>query len=238
MQNDIPDYLKQYKKDPLDILDGRVLPPAYPKGEKIKKLSHIAGTINKGRPAKYPCAEALQYAVDLYMERFDRTIPRDEEWRKRYPSTYPTIPALVYALGFASKDELKRQANRDEGFEFVVKQAFTRIEEFKNDLLLQGGGTTTGAMHDLVNHHGWTTKVEQNTTVNAGSDLAALVQALQGKVLRPVLPIYDDEEIEEADYEEAEAYAEAVDEDTTQSFPTSEEYAEDGEIEDDLEDLL
>jgi hypothetical protein len=238
MQDETPEYLKKYKKDPLDILGERVLPPTYPKGVKIKKLSNIAGTINKGRPAKYPCAEALQYAVDLYFERFDRTIPRDEEWHKRYPSTYPTVPGLVYALGLASKDELKRQAQRDEGFKFVVEEAFTRIETVKNDLLLQGGSTTTGAMHDLVNHHGWTTKVEQNTTVNAGSDLAALVQALQGKVLRPVLPINDDEEIEDAEYAETETYAEEVDEETIQSFPTSEEYAEDGEITDDIEDLL
>jgi hypothetical protein len=238
MESNIPEQLKRYKKDPLDILDGRVLPPAYPRDVKLKKLSHIAGTINKGRPAKYPCAEALQYAVELYMERFDQTIPRDEEWRKRYPSIYPTIPGLVYALGFASKDEFKRQAQRDEGFKFVVEQAFTRIEEFKNDLLLKGGNSTTGAMHDLVNHHGWTTKVEQNTTLNAGSDLAALVQALQGKVLRPVLPIQDNEEIEDAEYAETEANAEEVDEVSTQAFPNSEEYAEDGEIEDSMEDLL
>lgn len=238
MLEETPDYLKQYKKDPLDILGERVLPPSYPEGHKTKRLSTLG---NKGRPSKYPCAEAMQYAIDLYFERFDRTIVRDEEWHKRYPSTYPTVPGMVYALGFASKDELKRQIARGDDFEFVVNQALTRIETTKNDLLLQGGSTTTGAMHDLVNHHGWTTKVEQNTTVNAGSDLAALVQALQGKVLRPVLPIHEDEEIEDAEFEyetETEADAEAVDEEITQSFPSSEEYAEDAEIADDIEDLL
>lgn len=233
MQDETPEYLRQYKKHPQEILGERVLPPTYPEGYKFKKMS----TMLKGRPSQYPCAEAMQYAVDLYFEQFDPSIERDAEWYKAHPSQYPTVPGLVYALGFSRKDELKRQAARGEDFAYVIDRALTNIETVKNDLLLRGGNTTTGAMHDLVNHHGWTTKVEQNTTVSAGGELAALVQALQGKVLRPVLPIRDDEEIEEADYE-TETYAEEVDEETTQSFPHTEEYAEDGEIEDDIEDLL
>jgi len=234
MNDETPDYLKQYKKHPQEILGDRVLPPAYPEGYKTKKMSTLS---NKGRPTKYPCAEAMQYAIDLYLERFDQTIERDAEWHKAFPSTYPTVPGLAYALGFSRKDEFQRQSARGEDFAAVIGQAMLKIEEVKNDLLLKGGNTTTGAMHDLTNHHGWTTKVEQNTTIGAGGDLAALVQALQGKVLRPVLPIREDEEIEEAEYE-TETYAEEVDEETTQTFPNTEEYAEDGELEDDIEDLL
>jgi len=235
MNDETPDYLKQYKKHPQEILGDRVLPPAYPEGFKTKNKG--TGLSNRGRPTKFPCPEAMQYSVDLYFEQFDQTIERDAEWHKAHPSTYPTVPGLAYALGFAGRDELRRQSLRGEDFAHVVERALTRIEVVKNDLLLRGGATTTGAMHDLVNNHGWTTKVEQNTTVSAGGELAALVQALQGKVLRPVLPIREDEEIEEAEYE-TETYAEEVDEEATQSFPNPEEYAEDGEIEDDIEDLL
>ena len=234
MRDETPDYLKQYKKHPQEILGDRVLPPAYPEGDKTKKMSTLS---NKGRPTKYPCAEAMQYAVDLYFQQFDPTIERDAEWSKAHPSTYPTVPGLAYALGFSRKDELKRQELRGDDYADVIGRAMLRIEEVKNDLLLRGGSTTTGAMHDLSNHHGWSTKVEQNTTIGAGGELAALVQALQGKVLRPVLPIHEDEEIEEAEYE-TETYAEEVDEETTQTFPNTEEYAEDGELEDDIEDLL
>jgi len=234
MQNETPDFLLQYKKTPGEILGERVLPPTYPEGFKTKKGSTLAG---KGRPAKYPCAEALQYAIDLYFERFDRTIERDADWHKTYPSTYPTVPGLAFALGFSRKDEFQRQSARGEDFAAVIGQAMLKLEEVKNDLLLNGGSTTTAAMHDLVNHHGWTTKVEQNTTVSAGGDLAALVQALQGKVLRPVLPIRENEEIEEAEYE-VEDYAEEVDEESTQTFPHPEEYAEDAQLEDNIEDLL
>jgi hypothetical protein len=82
-------------------------------------------------------------------------------------------------------------------------------------LLLRGGTTTQAAIFDLKNNHKWADKTETTTTHVPGGSLAELVQALQGKVLRPSLmrpeeEIVDGEFTEETDSEEYEAEPEEV----------------------------
>ena len=221
--DDFPISLRQYRRSPEEILNGRVLPPLYPKD----KPRGQRGMFKVGRLPKYESPEALQYAIDLYFEGFKAQDPDNP--------VQPTVPGLAFALGFSNKANLKRYGDRSDAFRYVIDRAYTRIETMRNEQLLKGGSTTAGTQFDLVNHHGWTNKVEQ--TVNADQDtLKALVQSMQGRVLRPVLPIKEDEVIEDAEIEEVSeevetetAYAEEVTEKFYPMYPRG-EYAEDAEI--------
>ena len=221
MTTEVPDYLMKYKRTPEEILDGRVLPPVFPKGAKkpvrTKATQHMIAR-------KYSSPEAMRYAIDLYFE----SLFKIDEDGVLHRQKWPTIPGLVLALGFDSRTTLDRYREKPE-FKQLVDWAYTRVEEQKNDLLLQGGSTTTAALADLKWHHKWSDRVEHNVAVSEDS-LTALVQALQGNVLRPVLNVQQ-EDIEDAEIvEEAEEYL---------PQPISpEEYIEDGEIVDDLEDLI
>lgn len=221
MNPPVPDYLMKYKKSPEEILEGRVLPPVFPKGGKRPNRTR---EVSKYMSRKYLTAESLQYAVDLYFESLF-----DEEGKQ---IKRPTIPGLAVALGFSSTESLFQYAKNEE-FEHVMGRALLLIETDLNELLLQGGATTPGAKFNLSAKFGWTEKVEQTNNISGGS-LAELVQALQGKVLRPRMNIQPDEIIEDAEYEDE---TEAVSEREVQ-LPTSAEYAEDAEMQDDIEDLL
>jgi len=80
--------------------------------------------------------------------------------------------------------------------------ARTRVEEWKNELLLEGGRATNGVIFDLKNNHGWTDRIEQKTTVEAGGTLADLLASLQGTVLRPTLTQQPESDIEDGVFEE------------------------------------
>lgn len=218
MNDETPSYLLRYKKTPEEILNGRVLPPSYAEKNKLYRPK-------AGRPPLYPSSEMLQYAVDRYFTPFENPDPEA-------PIRYPTIPGLALALGFSTKQMLKRYGEKGPDYEFVVDQAFTRVEEFKNDLLLKGGSTTQAAIADLQVHHGWANKTEQTTTVIPGGSLAELVKSLQGRVLRPTMPIRHDEEIEDA-VEIPEVEWEEEDGVTTHNS-----HVEDAELIDDMDDLI
>jgi len=217
----VPEYLLKYKRSPEEILNGRVLPPLFPPGAKRPSRTRESKTMVTRR---YQSPEAMQYAIDLYFESLI-----DEEGRQK---KWPTVAGLVLALGFASRSDLNNYADKD-GFKFIIDRVMTRIESYKNDLLLQGGSTTQAARFDLIYNHGWKEKVEHDVNVSSGS-LAELVQALQGKVLRPVITLQEDEDIEDAEYvDEAEEAGERLPQQLS-----SDEYAEEGEIIDDIEDLI
>jgi hypothetical protein len=91
---------------------------------------------------------------------------------------------------------------RGEDYEFVIDQAFTRIEEPANVQLLRGGNATQGTIFLLKNHHHYADKVEQTHVHEAGDSLTQLVQSLQGRVLRPQLQHHEPEVIEDAEYTE------------------------------------
>lgn len=221
MSAQVPDYLMKYKRPPEEILDGRVLPPAFPKGGKRPNRTR---EVSKYMIRKYLTPESLEYAIDLYFESLF-----NEEGKQIRPAT---VPGLAVALGFSSTESLFQYA-RNEEFEHVMGRALLLIETDLNELLLQGGAATPGAKFNLMAKFGWKEKVEQTSDISGGS-LAELVKALQGKVLRPKLNIQPDEVIEDAEYE---TETEEVCERGTQ-LPTSDEYAEDAEMQDDIEDLL
>lgn len=167
--------------------------PALPPPRANKSGMHNRGKGGgPGHAPKYPSAEAMQGAIDRYFLALQIT------------EDPPTIADLVLALGFKCRQSFLNYRERGEDYEFVVDTALTRIEGFKNRLLLKGGPTTQAAIFDLKNNHKWSDKMESTTNVVPGGSLAELVQALQGQVLRPVIDVKK-EDIEDAEFAEEDA---------------------------------
>ncbi len=128
-----------------------------------------------GAYPRYRTAEALEFAVDAYFAA------------KEVDGKAPTMAGLALGLGFMSSSTLRSYEDKGEEYATIITVARTRVEEWKNELLLSGGKATLGVIFDLKNNHGWMDKSEQKVTVGADGSLAALMSQLQGKVLRPTL---------------------------------------------------
>jgi hypothetical protein len=148
------------------------------------KVRTIGGPGMKDSPAykaqlgfypMYQSAEAMEFAIDAYFIRIE------EEKRP------PTLAGLALALGFKSTKSLKAYEDKGDDYAHVVEVARTRVEEWKNELLLKGGTQTSGVIFDLKNNHGWAEKTQSTQTMETGDTLSQLLLALQGKVLRPAL---------------------------------------------------
>jgi len=148
---------------------------------------------SSGFMGKYASAKALEHAVNLY---FDKKLADEKPL---------TIAGLALSLGFTTKEALRRYEEKGEDFADVIDTARTRIEEWKNELLIEGGRNVNGIVFDLKNHHGYSDRIEQKTVVETGDSLTQLLSALQGSVLRPVIAstavqIEDNTDTEEAEY--------------------------------------
>jgi len=122
----------------------------------------------------YRSVEAIEFAINAYFALIA------EEKRP------PTLAGLALALGFKSTKTLKAYEDKGEEYAHVVEVARTRIEEWKNELLLKSSAPA-GVIFDLKNNHGWAEKTQSTQTVETGDTLSQLLLALQGKVLRPPL---------------------------------------------------
>lgn len=164
-------------------------PPRTPTGKFDRGLLPITG-IGQGQGMKplYETAEEMNYAIDLYF----RVI--EEENRP------PTMAGLSLALGFKSTSALRRYEMKGEDFATIIEVARTRVEEWKNELLLTKEKQCNGVIFDLKNNHGWMDRMEQTTVVQAGNTLTDLLLSIQGNVLRPTLP--EDPSKEYAEYTE------------------------------------
>ena len=161
---------------------------------------------------RYQSAEAMEFAIDAYFAIIE------EEKRP------PTLAGLALALGFKSTKSLKAYEDKGDDYAHVVEVARTRVEEWKNELLLKGGTQTSGVIFDLKNNHGWAEKSQSTQTVETGDTLSQLLLALQGKVLRPALEgrsMPDSSQpIEDADYAE---FTEELAQELTQNLPDEED---------------
>jgi hypothetical protein len=158
-----------------------------PKSSKIvnkKGFGHQAGI----KP-RFETPEDLQKAINVYFATQEAA------------GNHPTVAGLSLSLGFKSRRTLMGYIDRDEDFAEVVETALTRMEDYKNQMLLKMEKGHHGVIFDLKNAHGWADRQEKVTTVEAGDTLADLLKSLQGNVLRPALEAHDDE-IEEAEFEE------------------------------------
>jgi hypothetical protein len=146
-----------------------------------------------GFKGKYTSAKALEHSVNLY---FDKKFAEEKAL---------TMAGLALSLGFTSRNALLRYEEKGEDFADVIETARTRIEEWKNELLIEGGRNVNGIVFDLKNHHGYSDRIEQKTVVEAGDSLTQLLSALQGSVLRPIISstaikLEDNTDTEEAEY--------------------------------------
>ena len=144
-------------------------------------------------PRAYPLfrsAEALEFAINAYFDlKEEQGLP-------------PTMAGLALSLGFKSTRTVREYEERGEEYAEIVETARTRMEEWKNEVLLTGKCAAAGVIFDLKNNHSWKERLENNTTVEAPDTLLGLFNTLQGTVLRPELPSQEDyqspEVIEEA----------------------------------------
>lgn len=206
-------------RDPVNRMDTGLL-PRYGLGR------------DSGFLPKFQTAEAMEEAIETYFKYV-------EEHERP-----PTMAGLALALGFKSVTTLKNYEKRGEDYAYIIEVARTRIEDWKNTLLLRAEKTVNGIIFDLKNNHGWADKIEQTTVHQAGNSLAELLTALQGNVLRPAAIEQPDPAAQaiEAEFEEVplnplhrelgamdEAYESYEAEKADPQFP---------EIPDDLKDLL
>ena len=179
----IPSFRQEYigSKDRQAEENPRLFPPPTPNGPHVRPTIGI-GMFNHKGPRTYPLyrsAEALEYAVNEYFEL------------KESQGKPPTMAGLALSLGFKSTKTLKEYEEMGEEFSDIVETARTMMEEWKNEVLLNGTCSAAGVIFDLKNNHSWKERVENNTTVDTTDTLMGLMNTLQGQVLRPELPPQD-----------------------------------------------
>jgi len=88
--------------------------------------------------------------------------------------TSPTIPGLAYALGFSSRKDLWDFLNRSKTFSNMgeekrravsdtINKVKMAIEAVRVQRLVDGKGSTPGAIFDLKNNFGYSDRIEQVT---------------------------------------------------------------------------
>lgn len=169
------------KRQPVLFPPPRVLHSSTDAGVLGKRGNNIGHGMRAGAGGlpRYQTAELMEDAIEVY---FDFVEENDRP---------PTMAGLALALGFKSTRTLRNYQQRGEDYAEVIEVAQTRIEDWKNTLLLKSEKQVHGIIFDLKNNHGWADRVETKTTHEAGGSLAELLLALQGNVLRPA-PILED----------------------------------------------
>ena len=148
-------------------------------------------------PRKYPLyrsADALEYAINEYFTL------KDDQGKP------PTMAGLSLALGFSSTRTLQQYEESGEEYATIVETARTRMEEWKNEVLLMGKVPAAGVIFDLKNNHSWKEKIDTTTTVEHSDTLTSLLNTLQGSTLRPDYSmdevVLEDAEFIEVGYED------------------------------------
>lgn len=174
----------------------RLFPPPSPDGPiRLPPPGIGMGGLGSKRKSTYPLyrsADALEYAVSAYFTL------KEEQGKP------PTMAGMALALGFRSSRSFREYEEQGEEYADIIESARTKMEEWKNEALLEGKCPTSGVIFDLKNNHQWKERVENNTTVDSSDTLLGLLNTLQGTVLRPELPSQEDytapEPIEEAEF--------------------------------------
>lgn len=196
-------------------------PPRDPVTKKDTGLLPRYGLgMDAGFLPKFQTAEAMEEAIEVYFKYVEEN------------ERPPTMAGLALALGFKSVGTLKNYEKRGEDFAYIIEVARTRIEDWKNTLLLRAEKTVNGIIFDLKNNHGWADKIEQTTIHQAGNSLAELLTALQGNVLRPAAIEQPDPAAQAIEAEFVEVVVETVKVETPEPDPRF------PEIPDEFKDLL
>lgn len=103
------------------------------------------------RPLKYKTVEELEAAIKEYFNsRQLQVMP-------------PTVAGLALWLGFEDRQSIYDYKDRP-AFSCTIKKAITAMEDYAEQRLLVGEGSSTGAIFWLKNH-GWKDKTETDVNV-------------------------------------------------------------------------
>lgn len=103
------------------------------------------------RPLKYKTVEELEAAIKEYFNsRQLQVMP-------------PTVAGLALWLGFEDRRSIYDYKDRP-AFSHTIKKAITAMEDYAEQRLLVGEGSSTGAIFWLKNH-GWKDKTETDVNV-------------------------------------------------------------------------
>lgn len=78
-----------------------------------------------------------------------------------------TLAGMIHWLGFCKKSSIKPYLLQ-EGFYIVLSRAMLRIEQQRNEQLIQDKGPKTGHIFDLKNNFGWIDEMRTQAKVEAG----------------------------------------------------------------------
>jgi hypothetical protein len=98
------------------------------------------------------------------------------------------MAGMALSLGFRSRQTLNAYTNIDDRYACILETAKTRVEMFKNEMLLDPNTKSAqGVIFDLKNHHLYSDKMETKVEHSATGSLEELLLQLQGNVLRPII---------------------------------------------------
>ena len=116
-----------------------------------KGNKYAAGNKGGGREPMYKSSAVMQDKIDEYFGK-EKT---------------PTIPGLAYHLGFSSRQSLLEYEVKEE-FNFPIKRAKLKIEEFNAKQLHLKEGSVTGVIFTLKNL-GWKDQSDLDLNVDLGN---------------------------------------------------------------------
>lgn len=151
--------------------------PADAKHELVKRVTH-------GRPPKFATPEELEFKINEYFDAMDNheIVRMDAEGKVvKIPKPRPyTMSGLALHLGFASTSSLRHYESKEE-FCYLLVAARTRVEQQRNEQLVQGQGQCGGLIFDLKNNHNWKdTHTQEVVGPDGGPVQHAVVVGLAG----------------------------------------------------------
>lgn len=137
----------------------------------------------QGRPLKFATPEELEAKINEYFSTCGRQRIKNSdgtdavEWIDGeivpvYKEQHPTVSGMALYLGFSCRQSLYQYSDHD-GFYDTIKAAISRIEQYAEERLMDGG-RPTGAIFWLKNH-GWRDEKFLDATVKESKrDLSKL----------------------------------------------------------------
>ena len=130
----------------------------------MKELKDIfkKGFDSEGRPRIVKTVEELKEGINEYFNSIIKTRFSGEEGNEEQETYFykPSITGLAIHLGYATRQSIYDNSNRDIEFSYMIKKATTFIEQYHEEAL--DSKNVTGHIFALKNM-GWTDKQEIET---------------------------------------------------------------------------
>lgn len=130
----------------------------------MKELKDIfkKGFDKAGRPKIVKTVEELKEGINEYFNSIIKIRFTGEEGNEEQETYFykPSVTGLAIHLGYATRQSIYDNSNRDEQFSYMIKKAVTFIEQYHEEAL--DSKNVTGHIFALKNM-GWTDKQEIET---------------------------------------------------------------------------